>query len=494
MSPDSTKRSTRSPTADRVLAPRDSARFRPRWPRIIAPPAHGPGPRPNARRHSQIFVLGLVATTLVGTLLLSLPWVTRVGQRTPLIDAFFTSVSSSSVAGLSVVDPLSHWNWWGQLILLTLVQIGGLGFTVGASILLQMLRRGAGAYTLRDELLLKDGSPALSVQEAVRLADRIVRFTIVAEASGALLLAAWFFAVGGQRPRDALWNGLFYAITAFCNAGFDLTRRFPASSSLIGDVWTNIILVALMQIGALSYIVFADVRRERNWRTLALDSKLVLGLNAVLLVGGALVFLATEWGGALAGVAPGTKLLASLFQSASARSAGFATVDWSHAHPLTLFFWLGLMFVGGASGSTAGGVRLSTVAVVLVAALSTVRGNPESQIWGRRIAPPIVFRAVTVIALFLLIFGTGTAVLAAAEQHLAHRSTGMIDLMFEAMSALATVGVSTGITPALSVLGKLTLCALMLIGRLGPLATVYALQRRQRPERFRFPEEAIRIG
>ena len=159
----------------------------------------------------------------MGTVFLALPWVTRSGQPTPLIDAFFTSVSAASVTGLSVVDTLEHWNWSGQIVLLVLTQTGGLGFMVGASILLQMLRRGAGAYTLRDELLLRDGTPALSIQEAVFLAGRIVRFTFVVEIIGAALLAIWFGTAGGLRPLNALWNGLFYAVAAFCNAGFDLT-------------------------------------------------------------------------------------------------------------------------------------------------------------------------------------------------------------------------------------------------------------------------------
>ena len=152
------------------------------------------------------------------------------------------------------------------------------------------------------------------------------------------------------------------------------------------------------------------------------------------------------------------------------------------------------MFIGGASGSTSGGVRLNTVGVVLAAVASTLRGNSETQIWGRRIATPLIFRAVTVIALFLLIYGVGTVALATSEHHVGDRETGMFDLMFETMSALATTGVSTGITPTLTSAGKLILCALMLVGHLGPLITVYALQRRQHPERYRFPEEAVRIG
>ncbi len=152
------------------------------------------------------------------------------------------------------------------------------------------------------------------------------------------------------------------------------------------------------------------------------------------------------------------------------------------------------MFIGGASGSTSGGVRLNTVGVVLAAVASTLRGNAETQIWGRRIATPLVFRAVTVIALFLLIYGVGTVALSTTEHHIGDRETGMFDLMFEAMSALATTGVSTGITPTLTSGGKLILCALMFVGHLGPLITVYALQRRQRRQRYRFAEEAVRIG
>jgi trk system potassium uptake protein len=328
----------------------------------------------------------------------------------------------------------------------------------------------------------------------VFLAGRIVRFTFVVEIFGTAVLAIWFATAGGLRPLNALWNGLFYAVAAFCNAGFDLTGGFRSIRPAATDVWVNLVLIVLIQLGALSYMVFADIAQKRSWRSLALDSKVVLTLNAVLLAAGTIVFLAAEWGGALAEYALESKLLASLFQSASARSAGFSSIDWALVNPLTLFFWLGLMFIGGASGSTSGGVRLNTVGVVLAAVASTLRGNAEIQIWGRRIATPLIFRAVTVIALFLLIYGVGVVALSIAEHHVGDRETGMFDLMFEAMSALATTGVSTGVTPTFTATGKLILCALMLVGHLGPLVTVYALQRRQRPERYRFPDEAVRIG
>lgn len=494
MSPDSTRLSTPSPIAEHRGASRAiNAGSRSRRV-ILAPPAPGPGTRTNARRHAQIFVLGLFATTLAGAVLLTLPWVARNGESTPVVDAFFTAVSASTVTGLVVVDTLDHWNWWGQAIILVLIQLGGLGFSVGASLLLQMLRRGAGAYTLRDELLLKDGAPALSIQEAVYLAGRIVRFTFVVELLGALLLAVWFVTSRGSPLREALWNGLFLAVSAFCNAGFDLFGGFRSVQPVAEDVWPNLVMIVLVQAGALSYIVFSDVAEKRSWRALSLDTKIVLSMNAVLLAAGALVFLAAEWGASLAAFTPTTKVLAALFQTVAARTAGYTSIDWNLAHPLTLFFWLGLMFVGGASGSTAGGVRLNTVGVVVAAVASTLRGLTETQVWGRRVATPLVFRAVTIIAIFLGIYGAATGLLAIAENHVSHQGRAIIDLMFETMSALATVGLSTGITPLLSTPGKLVLCAAMLVGRVGPLTAVYALQRHQEPARYRFPEEAVRIG
>lgn len=494
MSPDSTRLSTPSPIAEHRSASRAiNAGSRSRRV-ILAPPAPGPGTRTNARRHAQIFVLGLFATTLAGAVLLTLPWVARNGESTPVVDAFFTAVSASTVTGLVVVDTLDHWNWWGQAIILVLIQLGGLGFSVGASLLLQMLRRGAGAYTLRDELLLKDGAPTLSIQEAVYLAGRIVRFTFVVELLGAILLAVWFVTSRGSPLREALWNGLFLAVSAFCNAGFDLFGGFRSVQPVAEDVWPNLVMIVLVQAGALSYIVFADVAEKRSWRALSLDTKIVLSMNAVLLAAGALVFLAAEWGASLAAFTPTTKVLAALFQTVAARTAGYTSIDWNLAHPLTLFFWLGLMFVGGASGSTAGGVRLNTAGVVLAAVVSTLRGLTETQVWGRRVATPLVFRAVTIIAIFLGIYGAATGLLAIAENHVSDQGRAIIDLMFETMSALATVGLSTGITPLLSTAGKLVLCAAMLVGRVGPLTAVYALQRHQEPARYRFPEEAVRIG
>ena len=250
----------------------------------------------------------------------------------------------------------------------------------------------------------------------------------------------------------------------------------------------------LIQAGALSYVVLADVAAKRHWAPLALDTKLVLMTNAVLLAGGGVLFLVVEWGAALAGFPVWTRPLGALFQSVAARTAGFATVNFAEVHAVSLFAWVGLMLVGGASGSTAGGVKLTTVGVVVAAVVATLRGREEPQLYGRRLATLLVFRAVTVIVLFVLAHFAMTALLGVTENVIAGAGISLIALMFEAMSALATVGLSTGITPSLSTAGKLLLCVAMFAGRLGPLTVVYALQRRQTRVRYRFPEEAMRIG
>jgi trk system potassium uptake protein TrkH len=444
---------------------------------------------PHVRTHAKRFVGGFAAVVGVGAGLLSLPWTTESGEATPIVDAVFTAVSAAAVTGLVTVDTQDHWNFLGELIILVLIQTGGLGFMVGASLVLLSLRREIG---LRDTLLLQDGAPALSLREATSLSKRILRFTLVTEGIGALILAS-HFAVDRPLP-EALWHGVFHAVSAFCNAGFDLQGSFRSLVGYDTSVLVVVTVMALIQMGALSYMALSETWIERSWHNLALDTKLVLAVNAILLVVGTGGFLAVEWDSALEQTPAWARPMSALFQSVAARTAGFATVNFGEAHASTLFLWVALMLVGGASGSTAGGVKLATLGVVIVAVLSTLRGQTEPQLWGRRIATALIFRAMAVIALFLIAHFVVTLLLALTEDVFNDERLSFIDMMFEAMSAMATVGLSTGITPGLSTPGKVVLCAAMFFGRLGPLTAVYALQRRQRPTRYRFPQTPIRIG
>lgn len=453
----------------------------------------GEGPPPNGApsfRHSaQRFILGLAAVLVAGTILLATPWTTVSGRGTPLIDAAFTAVSAACITGLVTVDTQTHWNGLGKAVILVLMQIGTLGFMVGASLVLQVLRRGS---SLRDALLLRDGEPTLTLREARSLTGQVLKFTLIVQAAGAIAITIGF--LPGRSVPDALWHGVFLSVSAFSNASFDLTGGFQSLIPYQSVVWFNLVIMALVQAGALGYLILSDVWREHRWQQFSLDTKLVLVSHMTLLVIGAACFLFLEWSGAMAQATDWAKPMISLFQSVSSRSGGFATVDMGQASGATLFLFSILMMIGGAPASTAGGVRLTTVAVVVTAVISTLRGQEEPQVMRRRLETSLVYRALTVIVLFMVIHGVTTVALYVTETRFGGVEYGFMPLLFEAASALATDGLSTGITPSLSDAGKLVLCATMFVGRIGPLTAVFALQQRQRPERFRYPAEPVRIG
>lgn len=445
----------------------------------------------NPLAHARLFAFALLIVIAIGTGLLLTPWATAAGQETDLYDALFTSMSAASVTGLATVDTATHWTRFGQAVILLLVQIGGLGFMVGASLVLQILRRGS---SLRDTMLLRDGAPSLTLRESLEFSGRIIRFTLAVEAVGAVLLIAHFRFVADLPPGESVWYGVFYGICAFCHGGFDLSRSFSSPVAFDDDVLFNVTVAALIQAGALSYIVFHELWTRRRWRRLSLDTKLVLVVNAIVLVGAAAVFLVAEWNASLRDTPAAARPMAAVFQSVAARTAGYATVDFADVTTVTLLVWIGVMAIGGASGSTAGGIKLTTTGVVSVAVLSALRGNDEAQVFGRRISHALIFRAMGIIALFLVFYFAITIALAISEDAILGQQYSTAALLFESMSALATTGLSAGMTPALSEAGKVILVIAMFIGRIGPLTFAYALQGRQRPTRYRYPEEPVRIG
>lgn len=439
--------------------------------------------------HARLFVAIFTALTFAGTGLLMLPWVTRSGESTAPQDALFTATSAIAVTGLVTRDTATHWNWFGQLIILVLIQIGGLGFMVGASLVLRILGRSEGR--LSHQLMIQDNIPTLTLSDAVDLASKIMIFTFTIELAGAAILAIRF--MGDMPVGEAFWHGLFHSVSAFCNAGFDLQGNFLSLSEYRGSILVNAVVISLIQLGGLSYIVLADAARERRWSRLALNTKLVLLFNAILVVGGALLFLAGEWSASLSDSPIAARPMEALFQSVSARTAGFATIDFGDSTVFTQFAWVALMFVGGASGSTAGGVKLATMAIILVGVYATIQGHAEPQVFNRRISLVVIMRAIAVVTIFLLIFIFLTFSIAVTEHYLGDRPP-FVALLFETMSAQATVGLTTGITPSISTAGKLILVLAMFVGRLGPLTIVYALQVRQEPRRYRYPEETVHIG
>ncbi|MCC6943351.1 MAG: hypothetical protein IT335_02175 [Thermomicrobiales bacterium] len=464
---------------------------------IELPEAEAPPKPAGARDRAKRFILILFLIMIAGAALLATPLTTRSGERTPVVDAVFTSVSAVAVTGLVTVDTQNHWNTAGQVILLALIQIGGLGFMVGAGILFQLGR--GGRTTIGQSLFLQDGSPSISLSEATALSRRIALFTFAVEGIGWLVLSIAF---SRQMAWDqAIWHGLFYSVSAFCNAGFDLQGNFASLVGYRSSYAINITIAFLVLAGALSFLVVREaleiirsMRLRLRRPTLSLDAKLVLTGNIVIFLIGFVAMLVLEWNGMLGGQPGEDRVLGAAFQALAGRTSGFATVDWTSANSITEFVWLATMMVGGASGSTAGGVKIATVAVVFVAVISTFRGDSESAVFERRISPGLLMRSMSIIAAFILFHFAGTILLAFTEFSLSETDTEFHDMLFETMSGLATVGLSTGITQSLSDFGKVLMCVLMFVGRLGPLTLGYALQMRSQPRRYRFPVGDVRIG
>jgi len=444
---------------------------------------------PHVGTHAKRFAGAFLLLVVLGAALLAMPWATESGERTAPLDAFFTAISAASVTGLVVVDTQDHWNLFGEIVILLLIQAGGLGFMVGASLVLTSLGRG---MSLRDSLMLQDGSPTLSLHEAGDLSKRILRYILLCEAIGAVVLTGQF--LREHPPGIALWYGVFHSISAFCNAGFDLRGSFLSLSEYAESPVVNVAFTLLVQAGALSFMVVNDVWLRRSWHRFSFDTKLVLAANASVILIGAILFMAMEWNHSMATVAPWARPMTALFQGASTRTAGFVSVPFGEVQSPTEFLWIALMMIGGASGSTAGGVKLATIAIVVIAVISTIRGQSEAQAFGRRISPRLIFRAMAIIALLMFFHFLLTVGLATTEDAFGGKDFGFLPIMLETMSATATVGLSSGITPDLSNAGKILICIGMFFGRLGPLTAVYALQRRQRLARYRYAETSVRLG
>lgn len=457
---------------------------------IEIPHAVGREPTGDTLFSARMFIAVYAAVVLVGTVLLSTPWVTDSGAATPVQDALFTAVSATSVTGLVTVDTRDHWNLVGQIIILVMIQAGGLGFMVGASLVLRMIGRGEGRR-LRDAIMIRDNIPTLSLSEAVTLSRRIVKFTLVVEAAGAVLLAGYF---AREMPvSSAIWEGIFHSISAFCNAGFDLQGGFRSMMPYRESLWVNAVFIVLITLGSISFIVLADIERQRRWRMLSVNSKIILASTLVLTIIGFVVFLSSEWSRSMAGTADWSKPMQAMFQSVSGRTAGFSTVDFSETHHFTLFVYMALMFIGGASGSTSGGVKLATVAVVLVAVLSTLKGREEPSVFDRRLPTALVYRAMAIIVIYFAWHFTVSFAVAVTETYFGE-GPAFVRLLFESMSAIATNGIGNGVTPGLSTPGKLVISVAMFVGRIGPLLAAYALQRRRSRKPYRYPETLVHIG
>ena len=448
------------------------------------------------RRPLPLLCLSFLLTISLGTLALMFPAATRDGLGAPFLVALFTSTSASCVTGLAVVDTGGYFSTFGHWVILGLIQVGGLGImtittTLALAFRTQMSVRTRGAM---QELLEEE-----TVLGFQRLLYSMCLITVTLEVLGALALyPSLAFAPDGRplEPSERAFSALFHAVSAFCNAGFGL---YPDNLvRFVGSPGVNLTVMALLTLGGLGFPVVTSLLdwktwRQRGlrggWRFLPVHTRVVLVTSAALVAGGALAWLVLEWNHSLAGLSLGQRLWASLFQSVSLRTAGFNSVDLAQLGTPMLLLSLVLMFIGGSPGGTAGGVKTTTVAVLALTFRALLHNRTEVEAMGRSVPVATVYRAcaVTLISfglLFMLAF-----LLFAAEPHLPFR-----ELLFEAVSAFGTVGLSTGVTPRLSTAGKLVVCMAMFVGRLGPFTLALAVGLSKERASYSYPSTKIVVG
>jgi trk system potassium uptake protein TrkH len=403
------------------------------------------------------------------------------------VTALFTSTSAVCVTGLVVVDTATHWSPFGQLVIYWLIQLGGFGIATSSTLLLVLaIGRRTG---LRDRLLAAESAGVTDLGAVVPLLRRVALFTITAQAIGAAVLFVNRLGAGAD-PVSGAWWSLFHAAAAVNNAGFDLNGDFRSLTGHAEDPVVLVTIGVLIVVGGLGYAILADVGARRRWRRLALETKIVLAGSAALLVGGAVFVGVAEWSNpaTLGGLPPASRVLNAAFLSVTSRTAGFNSVDTAALLPQTLFVVMGLMFVGGASGSTAGGIKVNSVGVIIVAVTSVARGASSATAFGRRVPHGVVYRALAVATLGAAIVFAGTVAVEISSD------LEFISVLFEAVSAFGTVGLSMGVTPGLEDPALIVLAAVMFAGRLGPLTLVLALAARARPVASRPAVESLRIG
>lgn len=435
----------------------------------------------------QYIALGFFFIILAGSLILTLPIASQSGEWTPFLDSMFTATSATCVTGLVVYDTFTHWNVFGQLVILLLIQIGGLGFiTVGVGFSMAFRRR----IGLRQRDLLKESINAMEIGGIVKLSRKIFIGTALCEGVGALLLATRFIPEFGL--VKGIYYSIFHAISAFCNAGFDLMggqQPYASFTAYATDPVINITLMLLIIVGGLGFVVWSDVVSKRfRWKNYSLHTKMVISVTLLLIFGGALFLFLFEQGGTISGMSTGNQILASLFGSVTARTAGFNTVDTGALQPESKLLTIALMFIGGSPGSTAGGVKTTTIAVILIYVVSNLRGESGCNVFHRRIGDEVIKRASMVFCLNLFLGLTSvTLILATSNLH-------MSDVLFEVYSAISTVGMTTGITRDLNVVGRIVIIILMYCGRIGSMTFALSLVAKPEAKGLSLPEEKITIG
>ena len=431
----------------------------------------------------QTLTIGFACLILAGAVLLMLPISSRSGQPIPFLDALFTSASASCVTGLVLYDTWTQFTFFGQAVLLVLIQVGGLGFMTLSILVAILLHRRVG---LHQRSVLMDTVGALQVGGVVRLTRRALLVTAAWEGTGAVLLAVWFCPRYGL--GRGLWMAVFHAVSAFCNAGFDLLGTGASLTTEAGEPLLNLVIMALIVAGGLGFLVWDDVLVNRFYfRRYRLHSKLVLTGTAALLVVGTVLFYIVEGDHAFAGVPTGQRLLMAAFQSVTCRTAGFNTADLMALSQAGILISMALMFIGAGSGSTGGGIKVNTFAVLLLGIRARALRKDDVNVFHRRLEADTIQQAFSSVSIFALTCLLGCLVLCL-------EGVRVDDALFEAVSAIGTVGLTHGVTPTLKAASKVTITLLMFAGRVGSLSVAMAMTRDRPHPKVRNVPEKILIG
>jgi len=432
----------------------------------------------------RILALGFAVTIALGTLLLTLPIATETGEILPITQALFTATSATAVTGLTVSNTADTFSTFGEIVILIMIQIGGIGLMVFSTFIAILLGK---KITLTERLLIRESFDKEGIGGVVRLVISILKFTFVAESIGGIVLGVYWLPRYGY--PQAFYYGFFHSISAFCNAGFDLFKN--SMTDFTGDVVVNFVIIGLFVIGGLGFSVNLELFKKHSWHKLTLHSKIVIATTIILNILGAVAILALEGTNprTLAQLPLGGKILGAFFHAMTPRTAGFFTVPLENFREATLLLIMFLMFVGASPGSTGGGIKTTTIAALTATIYSTVKGRKHAEIFNRSIAYETVLKALAVITISLFLILGVVFILLITE------SIPFTSLLFEAVSAFGTVGLSVGATPELSEIGRVVISLLMFTGRIGPLTLAFAIAQRQRVmPSLKRPEEKIIVG
>ncbi len=433
---------------------------------------------------AQILALTFLGLILTGTALLMLPWASTEAP-VGFVDALFTATSAVCVTGLTVVDTGTRYTFFGQFVILLLIQFGGLGLMTMATMVAMVLGK---QVTFRERLIIQEAFNQFTLEGMVKLARYVLLATLIIQSAAATILFIRFQPQFGT--SRGLWYAVFHSVSAFCNAGFDLFDNFRSLEQFTSDITVNVVIMFLIILGGIGFSVLADLYSKRSLKNLALHSEVVLKVTALLIIIPAVLIGIMEWNGALADYDLTGRVLGSLFTAITPRTAGFNTVPTGALSEATALLVIVLMFIGASPASTGGGIKTTTFTMVVLTVVAAVRGQGDVIIRGRRIGHAIAIKCLTIAAISLALVLTTTFILLLTED------ASFLDTLFEAVSAFGTVGLSRGITSTLSTVGRLVLALTMFAGRVGPLTLVLAIIAKPDPcaASVRYPEGKIIVG